>query len=113
MTKLKYIFCLTFLLCSYLLVGQNQSKINTEINNLVHETVNIETPSFEAIDEKIADDFVKEIILARASKSSFENELYNIKNESTGVRVVFKADNTSIFFDDETINNLKIAFSIE
>lgn len=113
MTKLKHVFCLILLLHSFLLLGQNQSKINDEINNLVHETVNIESPSFEAIDEKIADDFVKEIILARASRSSFENDLYSLKNEKSGVRVVFKEDNTSIFFDDETINNLKIAFSIE
>ena len=51
--------------------GQSQNHVNNEINNFVHETVEIQSPVFEALESEIYDEFINDLYKVITHKKSF------------------------------------------
>ena len=93
--------------------GQNQNHVNNEINNFVHETVEIQSPVFEALESEIYDEFINDLYKVITTKNPLENSTYIMTYKKSAVNVLFKSDNTSIRFDSESIKTLNEALNTE
>ena len=93
--------------------GQNQNHVNNEINNFVHETVEIQSPVFEALESEIYDEFINDLYKVITTKNPLENSTYIMTYNKSAVNVLFKSDNTSIRFDSESIKTLNEALNTE
>ena len=49
--------------------GQNQNHVNNEINNFVHETVEIQSPVFEALESEMYDEFINDLYKVITTKN--------------------------------------------
>ena len=93
--------------------GQTQNHVNNEINNFVHESLDIQSPVFEALESEMYDEFINDLYKVITTKNSLENSSYIMTYNKNGVNVLFKSDNISIRFDSESIKTLNEALNTE
>ena len=56
--------------------GQSQNHVNNEINNFVHETIEIQSPVFEALESEMYDEFINNLYKGNYQKNPLENSTY-------------------------------------
>lgn len=96
-----------------LMHGQSQNHVNNEINNFVHEALEIQSPVFEALESEMYDEFINDLYKVITIKNPIENSAYKMTYNKSSVNVLFKSDNTSIRFDSESIKTLNEALNTE
>ena len=69
MSYKKCIAIIVLIFGNLLVHGQNQNHVNNEINNFVHETVEIQSPVFEALESEIYDEFINDSYKVITTKS--------------------------------------------
>ena len=113
---MNYKKCIAIILLIFgnlLMYGQTQNHVNNEINNFVHESLDIQSPVFEALESEMYDEFINDLYKVITTKNSLENSSYIMTYNKNGVNVLFKSDNISIRFDSESIKTLNEALNTE
>ena len=113
---MNYKKCIAIILLIFgnlLMYGQTQNHVNNEINNFVHESLDIQSPVFEALESEMYDEFINDLYKVITTKNSLENSSYIMTHNKNGVNVLFKSDNISIRFDSESIKTLNEALNTE
>ena len=105
---------ITILICGNLLMfSQSLNYVNDELGNFVNETIDIQTPTFKALDNETYDDFVTNLNKVNTKKSHVENDIYSMTYNQHAVIVLFKSDQTLITFNSESIKILNETFIAE
>lgn len=109
----KCIAIIVLIFGNLLMHGQSQNHVNNEINNFVHETLDIQSPVYEALESEMYDEFINDLYKVITTKNPSENSTYIMTYNKSAVNVLFKSDNTSIRFDSESIKTLNEALNTE
>lgn len=113
MSYKKCIAIIVLIFGNLLMHGQSQNHVNNEINNFFHETLDVQSPVFEALDNEMYDEFIEDLNEVNTTKRHVENDLYIMTYNKSAVNVLFKYGNTSIRFDDESVKTLNEALNTE
>ena len=93
--------------------SQSLNHVNEELGNFMYETIDIQTPTFEALDNETYDEFVANLHKVYTSKINVENNIYSMTYKLQAVNVLFKSDQTLITFDSESMKILNVTLSAE
>ena len=109
----KYITIIFLVFGNLIVFSQSLNHVNAELGNFMYETIDIQTPTFEALDNETYDEFVANLHKVYTSKINIENNIYSMTYKLQAVNVLFKSDQTLITFDNESIKILNETFSAE
>lgn len=83
----KCIAIIVLIFGNLLMYGQTQNHVNNEINNFVHESLDIQSPVFEALESEMYDEFINDLYKVITTKNSLENSSYIMTYNKTAVNV--------------------------
>lgn len=109
----KYIAVIILIFGNLVMFSQSLNHVNEELGSFVNETIDIQTPTFEALDNETYDEFITNLQKVNTSKIYVENDMYSMTYNNQDVTVLFKSDQTFITFDIESIKILNETFSAE
>lgn len=109
----KYITIIFLIFGNLLMFSQSLNYVNDELGNFVNETIDIQTPTFEGLDNETYDDFVTNLNKVNTKKNHIENDIYSMTYKQHAVIVLFKSDQTLITFNSESIKILNETSSAE
>lgn len=109
----KYITITILIFGNLLVFSQSLNNVNDELGNFVNETIEIQSPVFEALESEIYDEFIDDLYKVITTKSTLDNSSYKMIYNKSAVNVLFKSDNTPIRFDSESIKTLNEALNTE
>ena len=86
MSYKKCIAIIVLIFGNLLMHGQSQNHVNNEINNFVHETLEIQSV-FEALEIEMYDEFINDLYKVITTKNPLENSTYIMTFNKSAVNI--------------------------